>query len=231
MIEQNPYPGRGILLGQSQDGRYAVAAYFIMGRSENSRNRIFRPETDGFSILVFRQEKLTDASLILYTPLRVLNNHLILTNGDQTDTIYEGMRGGKTFEQALATRCFEPDAPNFTPRISGLLTFANGSFTYKLSILKAEDPEGKRCVRNTFAYEPTPGQGRLIHTYATDGSPLPAFAGEPERVAVSGELDEFANRLWNSLDEQNRVSLYVRYATLSDPAVSQTRIFNQHEGD
>lgn len=229
MIENNPYPGRGILLGQSEDGQKAVMAYFIMGRSENSRNRVFRANGNDFSIEIFRQDHLRDASLILYTPQRMLKNHVILTNGDQTDTIYQQMQDGKTFEDALATRTFEPDAPNYTPRISGIVTFRQGAFTYKLSILKAGDGAGKTCIRNTFSYEPEAGCGRLIHTYAGDGTPLPAFTGEPETVAIKGSIDAFSKALWNQLNPQNRVSLYVRFTDLNNTDQTEIRIFNQRE--
>lgn len=231
MIEGNSYPGRGILLGQSADGQYAALAYFIMGRSENSRNRRFVQAGDGLEIRVFQPEKMRDPSLILYTPFRILGNRQIITNGDQTDTVFNEMKNGKTFEDALSLRCFEPDAPNFTPRISGIASLDAGRLSYKLSILKAGDAAGRTCVRNTFAYEGVPGEGRLIHTYAGDGNPLPSFSGEPERVMVPADFDTFANGLWNSLNPENRVSLYVRFSSLTGASNDRTRVFNKHEGD
>ena len=229
-LSQNTYPGRGIVIGRSEDGRSAVAAYFIMGRSENSRNRIFVEEKNGIRTQAFDPAKLTDPSLIIYAPVRILGRKLIVTNGDQTDTVYDGLSSGKTFEQSLRKRCFEPDAPNYTPRISGLLDFEDGVFSYEMSVLKsAPDNEGG-CCRYTFSYEnPAPGEGRFLHTYMGDGTPLPSFAGEPERVGLSGDIDELTALLWESLNEENKVSLFVRYIDIRS-GESQTRIRNKNQG-
>ncbi len=225
----NPYPGRGILLGVSADGAHAMMAYFIMGRSENSRNRIFTPKDGGIVTEAADPAKMTDPSLIIYAPVRVLDAHTtILTNGDQTDTLFDALSAGGSFEAALRTRTFEPDAPNFTPRISGLLQTRGGKPAYRLSILKSTDGRGSAVTRAFYEYEAPPaGEGRLIHTYQGDGDPLPSFAGEPVRVALAGDIDAFAPALWNALDMQNRVSLFVRAISLLN-GESQTRIFNQH---
>ena len=222
LIAGNPYVGRGILIGKTPDGTQAVSAYFIMGRSENSRNRIF-PGRDGEIFTEpFDSIKVKDPSLIIYAALRQYENKLIVTNGDQTDTVYAGLQAGKSFSEALSTRCFEPDGPNFTPRISGMLTFSEGDFTYEMSILKSVDPEGSACARYTFSYPSKAGLGHFIHTYVTDGSPLPTFQGEPERVEMLDDIDEFTEALWNALDENNRISLYVRYTDLATGAVSES---------
>lgn len=228
-LRENAYPGRGIILGKSPDGKKAVAAYFIMGRSENSRNRIFVEDGEGIRTQAFDPAKLTDPSLIIYAPVRVLGNKTIVTNGDQTDTIYEGMDRQMTFEQSLRSREFEPDAPNYTPRISGIMHIENGSYNYAMSILKSNDgrPEG-RC-RYTFAYEkPAAGEGHFIHTYQCDGDPLPSFEGEPKRIAVENEIDVFTDLLWNSLNEENKVSLFVRYIDIASGNY-ETRIVNKNK--
>ena len=210
LIRDNAYVGRGIVIGTAPSGA-AVSAYFIMGRSENSRNRVFAKSGDELFTRPFDESKVEDPSLIIYAALRAYENKLIVTNGDQTDTIYDGLAAGKTFEDALATRTFEPDHPNMTPRISGMITFDEGAFTYKLSILKAMNEEGTRSARYYFNYEADPGLGHFIHTYQQDGNPLPTFSGEPERVAVPDCIDEFTETLWNNLNEDNKISLYVRY--------------------
>ena len=210
-LRENSYPGRGIVLGRSKDGKKAVAAYFIMGRSENSRNRIFAEEGQGIRTQAFDPSKLVDPSLIIYAPVRVLGNTTIVTNGDQTDTIYEGLEKGLTFEQSLRSREFEPDAPNYTPRISGVMEVENGVYQYALSILKSSNGNPDSCLRYTYTYEnPLPGEGRFIHTYLGDGNPLPSFEGEPKRVEIPDSLEEFAKMLWNSLNDENKVSLFVR---------------------
>lgn len=229
-LSQNTYPGRGIVIGRSEDGRSAIAAYFIMGRSENSRNRIFVEEKDGIRTQAFDPAKLTDPSLIIYAPVRTLGRKLIVTNGDQTDTVYDGLSSGKTFEQSLRARSFEPDAPNYTPRISGLLDFEDGVFSYEMSVLKSAPDNEDGCCRYTFSYEnPASGEGRFLHTYMGDGTPLPSFAGEPERVGLSGDIDELTTLLWESLNEKNKVSLFVRYIDICS-GESRTRIRNKNQG-
>ncbi len=213
-ISGNPYVGRGIVIGKSQDGKSAVCAYFIMGRSENSRNRVFIENGDEVVIHPFDASKVEDPSLIIYSPIRKLGSKLIVTNGDQTDTIYDFVKDGKSFEDALKTREFEPDKPNFTPRISGMLDFSDGDFTYKMSILKSADENGSACSRYTFDYPALCGTGSFIHTYVTDGNPIPTFLGEPERVSIPNDIDEFFNEIWDNLDKNNRISLYVRYTDL-----------------
>lgn len=211
-LQGNSYPGRGIILGKSANGKHAVAAYFIMGRSENSRNRIFMVEGDGIRTQAYDESKCTDPSLIIYSPVRVLGNKTIVTNGDQTDTIYEAMDRQLTFEQALRARKFEPDDPNFTPRISGVIHLQNGSFNYALSILKSAEGNPASCQRFTYSYEnPIAGQGHFIHTYVGDGNPLPSFTGEPKLVSIPDDIDGFTDLLWNSLNEDNKISLFVRY--------------------
>ena len=228
-LKGNAYPGRGIIIGKSEDGTKAVTAYFIMGRSENSRNRIFVEEGEGIRTQAFDPSKLTDPSLIIYAPVRVLGNKTIVTNGDQTDTIYEGMDHQMTFEQSLRSREFEPDAPNYTPRISGIMHVERGSYNYAMSILKSDDGNPDSCLRYTFAYEnPQAGEGRFIHTYQCDGNPLPSFAGEPKKIAISGEIDAFTDLLWNSLNEENKVSLFVRYFDIASGAY-ETRIVNKNQ--
>ncbi len=225
LLRSNPYPGRGIVLGQTPDGKHAVTAYFIMGRSANSRNRIFVEEPDGIRTEAYDPSKLEDPSLIIYHPVRQFGRGLIVTNGDQTDTIRDYLKKGLPMEQALRTREFEPDGPNWTPRISGLLS-PNGS--YKLSILKSADAEGSACVRQTFEYPALPGVGHFLHTYVTDGNPIPTFQGEPERVAITGDIDTFAAALWESLNEANKISLFVRFTDLASNTFTQ-RIYNKHQ--
>ena len=223
-LKNNTYPGRGIILGVTPDGEKSVAAYFIMGRSVNSRNRVFIEEPDGIRTEAFDPSKLSDPSLIIYHPVRELGRSLIVTNGDQTDTIREYLERGETLEQALRTREFEPDGPNWTPRISGLLC-PDGS--YKMSILKSADPEGSACVRNFYEYPALKGTGHFLHTYVCDGDPIPTFTGEPERVAIGGDMDEFTAALWNNLNEDNKISLFVRYTDIKT-GENQQRILNKN---
>lgn len=228
-LRGNSYPGRGIIIGKSADGAWAVTAYFIMGRSENSRNRIFVEEGEGIRTQAYDESKLTDPSLIIYTPVRVLGNKTIVTNGDQTDTIYEGMDKQMTFEQTLRSREFEPDSPNYTPRISGILHLENGTYNYAMSILKSDNGRPEGCSRFTFAYEnPAPGEGHFIHTYMGDGNPLPSFEGEPKRISIPDSIDEFTDLLWNSLNEENKVSLFVRYINIATGKY-QTKIVNKNK--
>ena len=225
----NSYPGRGIVIGKSADGKYAVTAYFIMGRSENSRNRVFVEDGEGIRTQAFDPSKLSDPSLIIYAPVRVLGNKTIVTNGDQTDTIYELMDKQQTFEQALRTREFEPDAPNYTPRISGLMKIKDGTFHYAMSILKSNNGNPESCNRFTYTYEnPIAGEGRFIHTYMHDGNPLPSFEGEPKLVAIEEDIDDFTNTLWNSLSDDNKVSLFVRYIDIATGEY-ETRIVNKNK--
>ncbi len=229
LLQNNAYPGRGIIIGRTPDGTQAVCAYFIMGRSANSRNRIFVEDGEGIRTQAFDPSKLVDPSLIIYAPVRVLGNKTIVTNGDQTDTIYEMMDHQMTFEQALRTRCFEPDAPNYTPRISGIMHIENGQYNYALSILKSDngDPEG--CDRFTFAFSNAKaGEGRFLHTYMGDGDPLPSFEGEPERIAIEGDIDTFTNLLWENLNEDNKVSLFVRYIDIATGKY-ESRIVNKNK--
>ena len=223
------YPGRGIVIGKSADGTKAVTAYFIMGRSENSRNRIFVEDGEGIRTQAFDPSKLTDPSLIIYAPVRVLGNKTIVTNGDQTDTIYEGMDRQMTFEQSLRCREFEPDAPNYTPRISGVMHIEGGKYNYAMSILKSNNGSPDSCLRFTFAYEnPAAGEGHFIHTYQCDGNPLPSFQGEPKLVEISGDIDEFTGRVWESLNEDNKVSLFVRYIDIATGEY-ESRIVNKNK--
>lgn len=228
LINGNPYVGRGIVLGRSADGSKAVSAYFIMGRSQNSRNRVFTLRDNALFTEPFDASKVEDPSLIIYAALRSLDNKLIVTNGDQTDTIYDGLKAGMNFSQALAQRQFEPDAPNLTPRISGMISFGENDFSYQMSILKSADAEGSACCRYTFDYPALPGLGHFIHTYVTDGDPIPTFQGEPERVAVPDSIDEFTETIWNNLDENNRISLYVRYTELSSGEYEE-RLINKNK--
>lgn len=228
-LKGNSYPGRGIVIGKSGDGNYAVAAYFIMGRSENSRNRIFVEDGEGIRTQAFDPAKMSDPSLVIYAPVRVLGNKTIVTNGDQTDTIYERMDQQQTFEQALRSREFEPDAPNYTPRISGIMHVENGSYNYAMSILKSNHGEPSSCCRFTFAYEnPAPGEGHFIHTYEQDGDPLPSFSGEPKLVAMMDSMDDFTQMMWESLNEENKVSLFVRYVDLASGEY-ESRIVNKNQ--
>jgi IMP cyclohydrolase len=215
LIKGNSYVGRGIIIGKTPDGKKAVSAYFIMGRSANSRNRIFVERDDAVFTEPFDSSKVEDPSLIIYAAVREYENKLIVTNGDQTDTIYDFIKDGKCFNSALQTREFEPDAPNFTPRISGMLTFEDNDFTYKMSILKSADALGSACNRYFFSYKPIAGLGHFIHTYVCDGNPIPTFQGEPERIATSDDIEEFTNALWDALDADNKISLYVRYTDLA----------------
>lgn len=228
-LKNNSYPGRGIIIGKSKDGTKAVIAYFIMGRSENSRNRIFVEEGEGIRTEAFDPSKLTDPSLIIYAPVRVLGNKTIVTNGDQTDTIYEGMDRQLTFEQSLRSREFEPDGPNYTPRISGILHLENGTYNYAMSILKSNEGDPASCNRYTFAYEnPAAGEGHFIHTYMHDGNPLPSFEGEPKRISVPDDMGAFTELLWDSLNEDNKVSLFVRYIDIQS-GVYESRIVNKNQ--
>ena len=227
ILRKNDYPGRGIIIGKSSDGKKAVFAYFIMGRSDNSRNRVFVEREDELQILPFDITKVEDPSLIIYFPVRVLGKKTVVTNGDQTDTIIDSLLKGGSFESALETRCFEPDAPNYTPRISGVLNFENG-FDYKLSILKASDANGASCNRFTYSYQPTTGVGHFIHTYASNGNPIPSFVGEPVPVSVGNDIDVFSWLIWRHLNADNRVSLYVRYTDL-ESGLSESRIVNKNE--
>lgn len=227
-LSASTYPGRGIVIGKSADGKYAVTAYFIMGRSENSRNRIFVTEGEGIRTQAYDPSKLEDPSLIIYAPVRVLGNKTIVTNGDQTDTIYELMGNGQTFGQSLRTREFEPDAPNYTPRISGIMNVENGSYDYALSILKSNNGNPAACNRYTFAYEnPVAGEGHFIHTYMGDGNPLPSFEGEPALVDINGDIDSFTKLVWDNLNEDNKVSLFVRYIEI-ETGKYETRIVNKN---
>ena len=227
-LEGNSYPGRGIVIGKSADGKNAVAAYFIMGRSANSRNRVFSEKDDVVYTEPFDASKVEDPSLIIYAAIRHLGSHLIVTNGDQTDTIYNGLAAGMDFDTALEQRCFEPDGPNFTPRISGLISFANGDFSYKMSILKSGDAEGSFCNRFGFHYGAKAGLGHFIHTYVCDGNPIPTFQGEPERVAIPDDIDAFTQEIWNALDENNKISLYVRYVDLAT-GKEENRMVNRNK--
>ena len=227
LIAGNSYVGRGIVVGETPDGKRAVSAYFIMGRSANSRNRVFAVRDGAVYTEPFDASKVEDPSLIIYAAVRELGRKLIVTNGDQTDTICDGMKAGKTFSASLASRRFEPDAPNLTPRISAVLDF-DGGFSYEMSILKSADAEGTACNRYTFDYEPLPGVGHFIHTYVCDGNPIPTFQGEPERVAVTDDIDGFTNKLWCALDGDNKISLYVRYTDIETCAVEE-RLINKNK--
>ena len=230
-LQENAYPGRGIVLGRSEDGTKAVTAYFIMGRSENSRNRIFVEEGEGIRTQAYDPSKLTDPSLIIYAPVRVLGHRTIVTNGDQTDTVYEGMEKGLTFEQSLRSREFEPDAPNYTPRISGLMELENGGYSYSLSILKSNNGDPACCNRYTFSYENcAAGEGHFIHTYLHDGNPLPSFEGEPKLVTIPDDMEKFTNMLWNNLNPENKVSLFVRYIDIATGRY-ETVIKNKNQED
>lgn len=228
-LKNNSYPGRGIILGRTPDGKKAVAAYFIMGRSENSRNRIFAEDGEGIRTQAFDPSKLTDPSLIIYAPVRVLGNKTIVTNGDQTDTIYEGMDRQLTFEQSLRNREFEPDGPNYTPRISGIMHIENGTYNYAMSILKSNNGDPSACNRYTFAYtNPANGEAHFIHTYMGDGNPLPSFEGEPKLVDVVDDIDVYTQLLWTSLNEDNKVSLFVRYIDIVTGQY-ESRIVNKNQ--
>ena len=228
-LQSNSYPGRGIIIGKSADGSKAVTAYFIMGRSENSRNRVFVEEGEGIRTQAFDESKLTDPSLIIYAPVRVLGNKTIVTNGDQTDTIYEGMDRQMTFEQSLRSREFEPDGPNYTPRISGIMHIEDGRYNYAMSILKSNNGNPDACNRYTFAYQnPVAGEAHFIHTYMGDGNPLPSFEGEPKLVEIPNDMDEFGELVWNSLNEDNKVSLFIRFINIED-GTFESKIYNKNK--
>ena len=232
LLRDNAYPGRGIVIGRSADGAKAITAYFIMGRSANSRNRVFVTEGEGIRTEAFDPSKMEDPSLIIYAPVRVLGKYTIVTNGDQTDTVYEGLEKGLTFEQSLRSRTFEPDAPNYTPRISGLMELEGGAYDFSMSILKSADGDPASTERFTFSYEaPKAAEGRFIHTYEGDGSPLPSFSGEPEKVAftqeMTADIDTFVKRVWDALNEANKVSLFVRLIDIAD-GTYETRIYNKN---
>lgn len=228
-LQSNAYPGRGIVIGKTPDGTKAVTAYFIMGRSENSRNRVFVEDGEGIRTQAFDPSKLSDPSLIIYAPVRVLGNKTIVTNGDQTDTIYELMDKQMTFEQSLRTREFEPDGQNYTPRISGIMHIKDGKYNYAMSILKSNNGNPDACNRYTFAYEnPVAGEGHFIHTYKCDGNPLPSFEGEPKLVAIEDDMDAFADKIWKSLNEDNKVSLFVRYIDIATGKY-ESKIINKNK--
>ncbi len=228
LLSGNPYPGRGIIFGMTPDGAKAVAAYFIMGRSANSRNRVFVQRDGALFTEPYDASKVEDPSLIIYAAVREWQNYLIVTNGDQTDTIVEGLQKGVLWHMALAVRTFEPDAPNFTPRISGVQNFLDDRFYYQFSILKSVDAEGSGCVRQAFGYPPRPGVGHFLHTYVTDGNPIPSFVGEPERVETLDDIDAFTDKLWNALNKDNKISLYVRYTDLKT-LEKEERIVNKNK--
>lgn len=228
-LSSNAYPGRGIVIGRSEDGTKAVTAYFIMGRSSNSRNRVFVTEAEGIRTEAFDPSKMEDPSLIIYAPVRVLGEKTIITNGDQTDTIYDGLKAGLTFEESLRSREFEPDGPNYTPRISGIMQVTNGTYHYAMSILKSHNGNPAACNRYTFTYEnPLAGEGHFIHTYARNEEPLPSFEGEPKLVDIAGDIDAFTATVWNSLNEDNKVSLFVRYIDIQT-GTYETRIINKNQ--
>ncbi|MBQ5329972.1 MAG: IMP cyclohydrolase [Oscillospiraceae bacterium] len=229
LLSANAYPGRGIIIGRSADGKTAVTAYFIMGRSVNSRNRVFTATSDGIKTEAADPSKLSDPHLIIYSPVRVLGNKTIVTNGDQTDTIYEGMDKQLSFEQSLRSRLYEDDAPNYTPRISGIMHIEGGSYNYAMNIIKSADGDPDCVERFTFAYSsPLAGVGHFIHTYMGDGSPLPSFEGEPEKISLGNDsIDVFADKLWNALNEDNKVSLFVRYIDIESGS-SETKIVNKY---
>ena len=227
LIKDNAYVGRGIVIGKSENEKYAVSAYFIMGRSNNSRNRVFVKHGDDLFTEPYDASKVEDPSLIIYAAIRKTEDGLIVTNGDQTDTIYDGLKAGLSFSDSLKSREFEPDAPNLTPRISGYITFEKDNFSYEMSILKSADALGTACNRYTFSYPSLAGLGHFIHTYVTDGNPIPTFQGEPERVAIPNDIDEFTNDLWTNLNEDNKISLYVRYTDLASGEVTE-RLINKN---
>ena len=229
LIAGNPYVGRGIVLGRSADGGKAVAAYFIMGRSANSRNRVFALRSGVLYTEPYDATKVEDPSLIIYAAMRSLADRLIVTNGDQTDTVYDFMQNGQTFEDALRTLTFEDDRPNWTPRISGLVRVADGKASYKLSIIKSDDGDESSVLRYFYEYaQPKAGEGHFIHTYQCDGNPIPSFAGEPEKVALHGDIEQLALDTWMNLNEDNKVSLYVSYISFADGS-SDTIIINKHD--
>ena len=228
LLSENSYPGRGIVLGLDETGEKAVVAYFIMGRSVNSRNRVFVEKDGGIITKAFDESKMVDPSLIIYAPVRTFKDHLVVTNGDQTDTVVDYLKKGFTFEAALRTRCFEPDAPNYTPRISGMVVREAGRMMYKLSILKSDEGDPAAPQRYFFEYTPKAGVGHFIHTYKCDGNPIPSFEGEPEKVALTGNIDDFTQQVWSNLNEDNKVSLFVRYIDVKTGA-SETHIINKNQ--
>ncbi len=227
LLKNNEYPGRGIIIGKSEDGRSIAVAYFIMGRSANSRNRVFTEDGDTVTIYPADSSKVEDPSLIIYNPIRKIGDNLIVTNGDQTDTIYNFMKDGNTFEEALETREFEPDGPNWTPRISGVVTL-DESESYKMSILKSQDANGTDCARYTFSYKLQNGLGHFIHTYKENGNPIPTFEGEPERIAIPNTAEELKQLIWNNLNEENKISLYVRYIDVNGRSI-ENKLVNKFE--
>ena len=228
-LESNHYPGRGIIFGISADNQYACMAYFIMGRSVNSRNRLFVPNDGGIGVVALNPDLVTDPSLVFYQPVRVINQYVtIVTNGDQTDTIAEYLSRGETFEAALRTRTYEPDHPHHTPRISGILTVHEGNAQYTLSLIKSSRGNGGGAQRFFYEYPvPSAGEGHFIHTYKTDGDPLPSFTGEPKHIKTTDGIDQFTVSLWNSLNDNNKVSLFTRCIRLAD-GKTETRIINQY---
>lgn len=227
LLKNNEYPGRGIVIGKSEDGRSIAIAYFIMGRSANSRNRVFTEDGDTVTIYPADSSKVEDPSLIIYSPIRKIGDNLIVTNGNQTDTIYDFMKDGNTFEEALETREFEPDGPNWTPRISGVVTL-DESESYKMSILKSQDADGTDCARYTFSYKLQNGLGHFIHTYKENGNPIPTFEGEPERIAIPNTAEELKQLIWNNLNEDNKISLYVRYIDVTGRSI-ENKMVNKYE--
>lgn len=227
-IRDNSYVGRGIAVGKTADGKKAAIGYFIMGRSENSKNRVFKEEGDDVVIYPFDESKVEDPSLIIYSPVKKLDDKVIVTNGDQTDTIYDFVKEGKSFKEALATREFEPDGPNWTPRISAMLTFADGDFSYEMSILKSVDEEGSACARYTYSYPAVSGLGHFIHTYEHDGQPLPTFQGEPRRIIIPDDIEEFTSDIWDNLNEEKKISLYVRYIDL-EKGKAENKLINKNK--
>ena len=227
LIKDNPYVGRGIVIGKTEDGKSAVSAYFIMGRSNNSRNRVFKKHGGDLFTEPFDASKVEDPSLIIYAAVRETEGGLIVTNGDQTDTVRDGLKNGLSFSDSLKSREFEPDAPNLTPRISGYITFEENNFSYEMSILKSADPLGTACNRYTFSYPSLCGLGHFIHTYVTDGNPIPTFQGEPERVAIPNDIDTLTNNIWANLNEDNKISLYVRYTDLASGEITE-RLINKN---
>ena len=227
-IRDNSYVGRGIAVGKTADGKKAAIGYFIMGRSENSKNRVFKEEGDDVVIYPFDESKVEDPSLIIYSPVKKLDDKVIVTNGDQTDTIYDFVKEGKSFKEALATREFEPDGPNWTPRISAMLTFADGDFSYEMSILKSVDEEGSACARYTYSYPAVSGLGHFIHTYEHDGQPLPTFHGEPRRIIIPDDIEEFTSDIWDNLNEEKKISLYVRYIDL-ETGKAENKLINKNK--
>ncbi|MCL1964861.1 MAG: IMP cyclohydrolase [Firmicutes bacterium] len=226
-VGRTSYPGRCVVIGMSPDGQYAVCAYSIMGRGVNSRNRVFVIDGQGLRTRAYDESKLSDPSLVIYAPLRVLGKHTIVTNGDQTDTIYDAMAAGGTFEDALRTRVYEPDAPHWTPRVSGLITLSDAGFSYKMSVLKRMRGEKDACLRSFYEVEtPIAGMGHFLHTYAGDGEPLPPFEGEPEAVTLAGGAEDVAREMWEGLNEENKVSLFVRFIRLAD-GETETRVVNK----